>query len=65
MTLPGAAEIDRALQATWPAARVFRDGSLVLRDGAGGGQRDLTPEGHGGTVTCGHPDLSEEARHLS
>lgn len=29
----------QVMEATWPAARVWRDGAFMLRDGAGGGKR--------------------------
>lgn len=40
MTVPvGEAAIFAALDATWPALRVFEQGGWLLRDGAGGGKR--------------------------
>lgn len=37
--LPSAADCLAALEATWPAARLWRQGPFALRDGAGGGSR--------------------------
>jgi len=39
MTLPSAATVQAAVEATWPPARYWTDGPFTLRDGAGGGKR--------------------------
>lgn len=39
MTLPAAADLFAALEATWPPGAAHRAGPWVIRDGAGGGSR--------------------------
>ena len=38
-TLPAATRLQRAIEATWPPARAWREGPWTFRDGAGGGKR--------------------------
>lgn len=39
MSLPDAARVQRAVEATWPAARTWTEDGITFRDGAGGGKR--------------------------
>ncbi|MFN3936345.1 MAG: GNAT family N-acetyltransferase [Gemmobacter sp.] len=60
---PSSADLFAALEATWPAAAVRREGDWLIRDGQGGGKRvsAATAAGPGATAQIGAMESAQAA----